>query len=70
MLDADGRGASRRALRLGRRNNAQVEVAAGLAPGERVIVSGYAGFGAAPRLRFDAAVPLLPISHRNVTQSP
>jgi HlyD family secretion protein len=40
-----GDSAERRAIRVGRRNNAQVEIAEGLAPGERVIVSGYARFG-------------------------
>lgn len=37
--------AQRRAIRIGRRSNAQVEVLAGLRPGERVIVSGYTAFG-------------------------
>lgn len=63
VLDGDGKGATRRALRLGRRNNTQVEVIAGLQPGERVIVSGYARFGAAPHLQFNTAIP---ISHRNM----
>ena len=58
VVDADGRGASRRALRLGRRNNAQVEVAAGLAAGERVIVSSYARYGAMQHLQFDAPIPI------------
>lgn len=58
VVDADGRGASRRALRLGRRNSAQVEVAAGLAAGERVIVSSYARFGATERLQFDVPIPI------------
>jgi HlyD family secretion protein len=63
VLEADGKGAARRALRLGRRNNTQVEVVAGLQPGERVIVSGYARFGTASYLQFDTAIP---ISQRNV----
>jgi HlyD family secretion protein len=41
----DGDHARRREIRIGRRSSAQVEVLAGLAPGERVIVSGYAAFG-------------------------
>lgn len=48
---ADATHAERRAIRAGRRNNAQIEVLAGLAPGERVIVSGYAAFGNATRLQ-------------------
>lgn len=51
VLTADGRFAVRRNIRVGRRNSGQVEVAAGLAPGERVIVSSYAGFREAPRLQ-------------------
>jgi HlyD family secretion protein len=50
VLARDARHAERRAIRIGRRNNAQVEIATGLAPGERVIVSGYSAFGAAERL--------------------
>ncbi|MDQ1920373.1 efflux RND transporter periplasmic adaptor subunit [Massilia pseudoviolaceinigra] len=52
VLDKDGGTAGRRAIRTGRRNNTQVEVLAGLAPGERVIVSSYAGYGKAARLQF------------------
>ncbi|HEY0339843.1 MAG TPA: hypothetical protein VGC34_03470, partial [Steroidobacteraceae bacterium] len=51
VLAPDGRSAQRRKMRVGRRNNSQVEVASGLAPGERVIVSTYARFGAAERLQ-------------------
>lgn len=39
VLDASGRRARRRAVTLGRRNPAQVEVASGLRPGERVLTS-------------------------------
>ncbi len=39
----DGKSATRRRVKLGRRNAEQVEVLSGLAPGERVIVSDYAG---------------------------
>ncbi|WP_229476785.1 efflux RND transporter periplasmic adaptor subunit [Massilia rubra] len=52
VLDKDGKTAERRALRSGRRNNSQVEVLAGLAGGERVIVSSYAAYGKAARLQF------------------
>ena len=51
VLTPDGRSAERRKIRVGRRNNSQVEVTSGLAPGERVIVSSYAGFGKAERLQ-------------------
>jgi len=51
VLARDGRSAARRAIRVGRRNNSQVEVASGLTPGERVIVSTYARFGKAERLQ-------------------
>jgi HlyD family secretion protein len=47
----DGGTAERRTIRIGRRNSSQVEVASGLAPGERVIVSTYAAFGKAERLQ-------------------
>jgi HlyD family secretion protein len=50
VVAPDGRTARRRAIRVGRHNDSQVEVAAGLAPGERVIVSAYAAFGKAERL--------------------
>ena len=50
-LSADGREAERRAVRIGRRSNAQIEVLAGLAAGERVIVSGYAAYGNSPKLQ-------------------
>lgn len=51
VLARDGRTAERRTIRVGRRNNSQVEVASGLAPGERVIVSTYAAYGKAERLQ-------------------
>jgi HlyD family secretion protein len=51
VLARDGRTAERRTIRIGRRNNSQVEVASGLTPGERVIVSTYAGYGKAERLQ-------------------
>jgi HlyD family secretion protein len=51
VLISDGAGAERRAIRTGRRNNAQVEVLSGLAAGERVLVSSYAAFGSAQRLQ-------------------
>lgn len=50
-LDASGRGAQRRAVRIGRRNNSQVEVLEGLAAGDKVILSSYAAYGNSPRLQ-------------------
>ena len=50
VVAPDGRHAIRRAVRLGRRNDTQVEVLSGLAAGEDVIVSGYTAFGKAERL--------------------
>jgi HlyD family secretion protein len=51
VLAPDGRTAVRRAIRIGRRNNSQVEVIEGLEPAERVIVSGYSRFGDTERLQ-------------------
>ncbi len=51
VLAKDGRNVEKRAVRLGRRSNSQIEVLSGLAAGEQVIVSGYAGFGKAERLQ-------------------
>lgn len=47
VVDSDGRHARRRAIVSGRRNPEQIEIASGLLPGERVLVSSvkaYAGF--------------------------
>ncbi|XHS76415.1 efflux RND transporter periplasmic adaptor subunit [Burkholderiaceae bacterium UC74_6] len=52
VLDADGRRAERRELRLGRRAAGQAEVLAGLREGERVVVSSYRSFAGAPALQF------------------
>jgi HlyD family secretion protein len=57
VVARDGQSAERRAIRIGRRNNSQVEVAAGLVPGERVLVSGYASFGAAEELTLGGTRP-------------
>ena len=45
VLTPDGKNASRRDIRIGRRNNRQVEIADGLVAGDRVIVSNYTPFG-------------------------
>ena len=51
VVARDGASAQRRAIRLGRRNNRQVEVVSGLEAGERVIVSNYGAFGKVERLQ-------------------
>jgi HlyD family secretion protein len=51
VVAPDGEHAVRRAVRLGRRSNTQIEVLSGLAPGEAVILSSYASFGQAERLQ-------------------
>lgn len=51
VVSRDSRSAEQRPIRIGRRNNSQVEVSGGLAAGERVIVSSYAPFGKAKRLQ-------------------
>ncbi|WP_373989860.1 efflux RND transporter periplasmic adaptor subunit [Duganella sp. BuS-21] len=51
VLDAAGRNAERRTVRIGRRNNSQIEVLDGLAAGEKVILSSYAAYGNSPRLQ-------------------
>jgi HlyD family secretion protein len=43
VVSGDGRRADRRAITVRRRNPQQVEVGSGLRPGERVVVSSYAG---------------------------
>ena len=50
VVASDGRHAVRRTVRLGRRNDTQVEILSGLGAGEDVIVSGYTPFGKAERL--------------------
>jgi HlyD family secretion protein len=51
-LDSSGRSATRRNVRLGRRNPDFVEVIDGLKPGEKVIVSGYEAFLKMDRVDF------------------
>ncbi len=46
-----GENVEKRPVKLGRRNNSQVEVLSGLAPGEQVIVSSYTPFAKAERLQ-------------------
>jgi HlyD family secretion protein len=51
VVAADGTHAERRRIRAGRRNAGQVEILTGLAPGERVITSSYAGWEGIQRIR-------------------
>jgi HlyD family secretion protein len=53
VVAPDGQYATRRTVRLGRRNPQHVEVVDGLAPGEKVIVSGYEAFQKIDRVEFD-----------------
>ncbi|MCC7705217.1 HlyD family efflux transporter periplasmic adaptor subunit [Janthinobacterium sp. GW460P] len=50
VLEADGVQAKRRAVRIGRRSSTQIEILAGLAVGEQVIVSSYAPYATAQHL--------------------
>ncbi len=50
VADPSGRRAERRPIRIGRRSAGQVEVLAGLKPGERVITSDYTGFEKVDRI--------------------
>ena len=50
VLSRDGRTAYRRKIKIGRQNPQFYEVTEGLEPGERVITSGYEGFGDNERL--------------------
>lgn len=52
VVSVGGHHAQRRNVVLGRRSAGQVEVLSGLAPGDSVIVSSYAGFGQATALQF------------------
>lgn len=50
VLTADGETATRRHIRLGRRNLEQLEVKNGLVPGERVVTSDYSGYERVDRI--------------------
>lgn len=50
VVDASGHRATRRTIRVGRRNPQQVEVLSGLRAGERVLTSSYDGFAQETRL--------------------
>src|SRR5580658_5310506 len=53
VVAPDGTYAERRNIRLGRRNPDYVEVADGLKPGEKIIVSGYEAFQKMDRVEFE-----------------
>jgi len=53
VLDADGKVARRRPVQFGRRNPNNIEVEAGLMPGDKVIISSYASFIEVERLFID-----------------
>ena len=53
VVDSGGKGATRRPVQLGRRNNDFIEVLDGLKPGERVITSSYNGMADKDHLAFD-----------------
>ena len=57
VLSPDGKYATRREVRLGRRNPDRVEVTAGVRPGERVIVSGYQAFQKFDRIEIGSSQP-------------
>jgi HlyD family secretion protein len=54
VVTPDGTGATRRNVRLGRRNPEYVEVLSGLVPGEKAIVSSYDAFQKVNRVEFEA----------------
>ncbi|HLZ66226.1 MAG TPA: HlyD family efflux transporter periplasmic adaptor subunit [Aliidongia sp.] len=51
VLDADGKTASRRPIKTGRRNGSQIEVLGGLKPGDQVILSDYADLDRIDQIR-------------------
>lgn len=51
VLSKDGRVAERRAIKIGRRNQQQIEVLSGLEAGEQIITSSYAAFQTVDRLQ-------------------
>jgi HlyD family secretion protein len=54
VVDSSGKSATKRPVRLGRRNSNFIEVLDGLRPGERVIISSYSGLVDKDHLSFDA----------------
>ena len=54
VVNKGGNSATKRPVRLGRRNNDFIEVLSGLKPGERVIISSYSGLADKDHLTFDS----------------
>jgi HlyD family secretion protein len=52
VLEEDGRTAERRAIKVARRSAEQLEIAAGLSPGETVVISDYSSYERVDRLAF------------------
>jgi len=52
VVDANGKSAAKREIRIGRQNPKYYEILDGLQPGEKVIVSGYENFGDSERVVF------------------
>jgi len=50
VLTDDGRSAKRRAIKVGRRSTEQLEIAAGLKPGETVVISDYSSYERVDRI--------------------
>jgi len=53
VLSPSGKTATKRAIRIGRQNPQYFEVLEGLKPGEKVIVSGYEGFGGCEKIEIE-----------------
>jgi HlyD family secretion protein len=53
VVNDSGNGATKRTVRLGRRNPQFIEVLDGLKPGEHVVVSGYSSYSQMDRVEFD-----------------
>ena len=50
VLNSDGRSAERRAIKVGRRSTEQLEITAGLKPGETVVISDYSSYERVDRI--------------------
>ena len=51
-MTEDGKRAVRTPIQIARQNPTQFEVAEGLKPGDRIVVSGYSAFGEAEEINF------------------
>jgi HlyD family secretion protein len=54
VVDSGGNSATRRSIRIGRRNADSIEILGGLKPGEKVLTSSYAGMTDKQHLTFDS----------------